>query len=56
VHGDGPWALLAHCRDLSISLWDDPAEARDAKREVDRFACGGRCTRRHEIIDLRDFR
>ncbi len=52
IHGDGQYALLAHCRVLTVTLWSTSAEAGESKREIDRYACGGLCTGAHEIIDL----
>ena len=53
IAGDGPYASLAHCRDLTVQLYDDILEALLAKATIDSSGCGGSCHRRHEIIDLR---
>jgi hypothetical protein len=34
-------------------LHDRPEDADQAKELIDRLGCGGQCTRRHEVIDLR---
>ena len=52
IHGDGPYALLAWCRVLTVSLHDDPDVALESKQTIDASACGGRCTGRHEIVRL----
>lgn len=52
IQGDGPFAVLAHCRVLTVTLHATKGEADDSKAFIDRLACGGLCTRNHEIIDL----
>jgi len=52
IHGDGQFALLAWCRVLTVTLWSTMAEAEENKRFIDTMACGGGCTRNHEIVDL----
>lgn len=53
ITGDGQYALLAHCNNqLTITLWLTRDEAEEQKRFIDTMACGGNCTRDHEIIDL----
>jgi hypothetical protein len=52
VRGEGPYAVLAHCRSLTIALYADLEDAEYAKRLIDRTACGGRCTGDHEIIRI----
>lgn len=54
ISGEGRYALLAHCRVLTVTLWDDPAEAERQKRFIDETACGGLCRRSHEIVELVD--
>jgi hypothetical protein len=56
VYGDGPYALLAHCRQLSITLWGTRQEA-DYERYY-LLPCGGGCTGEsgHEVVDLRSAR
>jgi hypothetical protein len=52
IDGDGGWALLAHCRVLSVSLWPTREEAEKSKAGIDRTGCGGCCANRHEIVHL----
>jgi len=52
ISGDGQFALLAWCRVLTVTLWVNRAEAEKQKKFIDEMACGGGCTRNHEIIDL----
>jgi hypothetical protein len=55
IAGNGPLALLAHCGELTVTLWakDDP-KALQAKRMIDELACGGRCwgASGHEFVRL----
>lgn len=52
IDGNGPYAVLAHCRVLTIQMyrWEDEAVA--AKARIDRSACGGMCVRHHELVKL----
>jgi hypothetical protein len=52
IEGEGRYALLAHCRELSISLWATMEEAESEKKILDKFGCGGMCDELHEIIDM----
>lgn len=52
VIGSGRFASLAHCRDLTIILYDTEETALKGKNWIDRCGCGGRCVGDHEIIDL----
>jgi len=52
IQGDGQYALVAHCRALTVTLWPTMAEAHKQKEFIDKMACGGYCTTNHEIIDL----
>jgi hypothetical protein len=52
IAGEGPFALLAWCRALTVTLHATHDDALEAKRTIDLSACGGRCTGRHEIIRL----
>jgi hypothetical protein len=52
ITGEGRYALLAHCRALTITLWPTIEEAEVCKTRIDETACGGLCWRNHEIIDL----
>ena len=50
--GEGPFALLAWCGDLTVTLWSTAEEVEQQKVVIDKTACGHACTRRHEIIKL----
>src|SRR5260370_809273 len=52
VEGEGPFALLAHCRVLTVTLWPTLEEAKNPKAEIDASGCGGSCYKRHEIVNL----
>jgi hypothetical protein len=54
ITGNGPFALLAHCRVLTITLWPTMELAEETKKRIDEMCCGGKCIRDHEIIDLRN--
>lgn len=53
VGGEGPWALLAHCGDLSVMLYPTEEAAQTAKVQIDNFGCGHACHGAHEIVRLR---
>jgi len=52
VTGEGRWAVLAHCRALTVTLHPTLERAARAKRLIDTDACGGRCHRDHDLVDL----
>lgn len=52
VSGRGPLAVLAWCPPLTVTRYADEADARAALDFIDRFGCGGGCTRRHELARL----
>lgn len=52
IDGEGAYALLAHCRVLTISLHADEQAAVVSKRQIDRTGCGGRCSGDHEIVQI----
>ena len=52
ITGNGRFALLAHCRVLTVTLWKTIGEAEMAKQRIDETACGGACIGMHEIIDM----
>ena len=52
ITGSGQYALVARCRALTVTLWEDPQDAEMRKEFIDKTACGGMCTRDHEIIQL----
>jgi hypothetical protein len=52
INGEGPYAVLAHCRVLTVTLWKNLPAAEEAKRMIDGGACGGRCSGDHQIVEL----
>jgi hypothetical protein len=52
IEGEGQFALLAHCRVLSVTLWPTLEEAKNSKSEIDASGCGGSCYKQHEIVEL----
>jgi hypothetical protein len=52
IDGNGRYASLAHCRGLTVHLFETRSEAEQAKHFIDSFGCGGGCHKRHEIADL----
>lgn len=52
IEGSGRFAVLAHCRVLTVSLWPTLEQAKNVKKRLDDYACGGKCNRDHEIVDL----
>lgn len=52
IEGNGQYALLAWCRTLTVSLWQNIEEAERQKHQIDQTGCGGRCNGHHEIVDL----
>jgi hypothetical protein len=53
IEGDGPFAVLAHCRALTVMRHPDEGAARASQRQIDKTGCGGLCSRRHEIVEIR---
>ena len=53
ITGDGPFALLAPCLGLAVSLWATAEEAEGAKNNLGQQGCGSRCNPRlHHVVDL----
>ncbi|KHL18533.1 hypothetical protein CLV56_4012 [Mumia flava] len=52
VVGEGKYAVLAWCSVLTVTLWSNREAAFAALAEIDNLACGGRCTRRHDIVRI----
>jgi hypothetical protein len=50
--GDERYASVAYCRVTTVEMYPWITQAERAKRIIDNTGCGGRCVRRHEIIDL----
>lgn len=53
IEGTGHLALVAYCKETTVSLWTDLAKAIEAKDWIDDCGCGGRCLKHHFIMDLR---
>lgn len=56
VSGNGRFASLAHCRVLTVALYESEDAALKAKKWIDKCGCGGFCTGDHEIVDLEGVR
>jgi hypothetical protein len=52
ILGEGPFALLAHCSVLTVTLHTTLESAENDKRMIDGGACGHACHGDHEIIEL----
>lgn len=52
ISGNGRFALLAHCKVLTVKLYQTYTEAVEAKKFIDQSGCGGGCYKYHEIIVL----
>ncbi|MEU5624243.1 hypothetical protein [Streptomyces tendae] len=53
IHGNGPYASVARCgRGTTVQLCTSPEDAQEMKDAIDSTGCGGRCMRRHELIQL----
>jgi hypothetical protein len=52
IEGDGPIAVLTHCRVLKVSLHPTMGVAEKVLDLVNRTSCGGHCWRDHEIVVL----
>jgi hypothetical protein len=54
IDGNGPFALLAHCEVLTVTLHETLEEAEKDKAAIKRTGCGARCLNAHEIVDMRE--
>lgn len=50
VNGSGPYACLAWCSVLTVSLHPTAAAAQETKSWIDRMFCGHACHGHHELI------
>jgi hypothetical protein len=50
VSGRGPFAVMAWCGPLTVTLWPTMADAKGAMTQIDTYACGHLCVGRHEIV------
>jgi hypothetical protein len=53
LSGEGPFAVIAPCREFSFSLWTTKDAAEKAKAHLDQTGCGGGCNPLlHKVVDL----
>lgn len=54
IEGDGPFALVAECRHLTVKLYPTEDRARAVMRSINSTGCGGQCWRgdAHYIYNL----
>ena len=52
VIGEGPYALLAWCGGLTVSLHDTEDSALSDKAMIDKTGCGGHCNNDHRVLRL----
>lgn len=53
INGEGPFALLAWCSVLTVTLHKTLESAEDDLRLIDGHGCGHACRNEHEIVELR---
>jgi hypothetical protein len=52
IDGEGPYALLARCRRLTVTLHETAEAAEESKEQIDATGCGGGCHKDHMIVQL----
>lgn len=52
VHGHGPFAVISWCRYRTVTLHPTLEAATAALSLIDGGACGGRCRRAHELVQI----
>lgn len=52
ISGEGPYALLAWCGTLTVTLHESETAARGTLTALNRTACGHRCSARHEVVQI----
>lgn len=52
VAGQGHIAVIAWCRIPTVTLWANLEDALQSKSMIDDTACGGRCIRHHELVQV----
>lgn len=53
LRGEGPFAVIAPCREFSFSLWATKEAAEKAKGDLNQTGCGGGCNPLlHQVVDL----
>jgi hypothetical protein len=53
IIGTGPFALVARCGGVTVTLWKSMEAATESREFIDRLGCGHACHGDHEIIQLR---
>jgi hypothetical protein len=54
VYGRGPFAVLAHCQDLTIERFPPLEQAAKAKQTIDECGCGHCCSKAiHRLVRVR---
>jgi hypothetical protein len=52
IAGNGQFAVVTHCRQTTVALWDNEEEAREAYNMIAKSGCCGKCTRDHRLIKM----
>ncbi len=52
IEGEGRWASVTNCRGTTVMLHATLDDAVAAVAAIDRRACGGACSRHHEVVEL----
>ena len=52
IAGSGPFAVVAQCRHVTVSLHPNKHAAELAMDTIDMLGCGGGCARRHSLVGL----
>lgn len=52
IAGTGPFAVVAYCRHITVTLHPDAETAQAALAVIDGGGCGGRCSRHHRLVRL----
>jgi hypothetical protein len=53
IVGRGDYASIAWCDVPTVELYATQEDAERAKATIDRTGCGGRCQRRHEVVQIK---
>ena len=59
IQGEGPYVSISYCasgpysRAITVQLFDTLQAAQAAKAGIDAGGCGGRCSRKHDIVYLK---
>ncbi|MDX1873994.1 hypothetical protein SBI67_17875 [Mycolicibacterium sp. 120266] len=52
VLGTGRYAVMAWCGGLTVTLWENLADAKGSMAWIDSTGCGHACDGRHEIVKI----